>query len=109
MKVDELMIGDWVVLHNYPRGAIATPELGTYVKVSGIVQDSPNNGECRIEFNVGSKKDWDFLEDCFGIYLTPEILVKNGFVYQDLPFEDFYEGHGLQIHGGKYADGHSNW
>ncbi len=41
--------------------------------------------------------------------LTPEILEKNGFVYADLPFEDFYEGYGLHIHGGNYADGYSNW
>ena len=55
------------------------------------------------------KLTWLFSGQFQPIHLTQEILEKNGFVYADLPFEYFYEGYGLRIYGGNFADGHSNW
>ena len=87
MKTTELMIGDWVY-YWHPRKQYNVPMRITK-KLFSLVNE---------------------VDDSLSpIPLTPEILAKNGFVYQDLPFEDFYEGHGLQIHGGNYADRHSNW
>ena len=80
MKANELMIGDWVL----------DTRTGTPLRVN------PFMAELEVQ-------EW------MPIPLTPEILEKNGFVYADLPFENFYEGYGLRIYGGNFADGHSNW
>ena len=101
MKPTELMIGDWVLSY---------PEKG---RVDGIIclrEEHTADGKWMAIVHLGGNKyeqvNIGILEP---IPLTTEILEKNGFVYADLPFEDFYEGYGLHIHGGNYADGHSNW
>lgn len=90
------MIGDWV-LH-----------FGEVARIVGIRIDNYNNSPY---FKTNLHDTWyeSGVDGIEPIPITPEILEKNGFRYSDLPFENFYEGYGLQIHGGNYADGHSNW
>ena len=85
----DLMIGDWVMFNDKP------------CQVKGLHNDDTVT-------LVGYRSAY-YLIDAEPILLTPEILYKNGFVYADLPFENFYEGYGLRIYGGNFADGHSNW
>jgi hypothetical protein len=95
MKPNELMVEDWVI-----RKGVSKEPMRIYninVSAGTVYLDQDGRG-------VTEK-----FENIEPIPLTLEILKKNGFVYADLPFEDFYEGYGLHIHGGNYADGHSNW
>lgn len=74
MKAEELMVGDWV--------------LDTYT-----------NKPMRIEGINGSNPR--FGQDLEPIPLTPEILEKNGFRYNDAPFVNGWEQFGLTL----YRDG----
>lgn len=92
MEATDLMIGDWVRIAPY---------------------DIIDQVDCLLtEYAITSHGDsygyYDY-KDIKPIPLTPEILENNGFRYSDWSFAGFYEGYGLQIHGGNYADGHSNW
>jgi len=89
MKATELMIGDWIMADGVPAQILSLGSKGATI--------------------TGGLDKACYYDNMQPIPLTPEILEKNGFVYADLPFEDFYEGYGLHIHGGNYADGHSNW
>ena len=88
MKATDLMIGDWV-----------------YNTLDNAFEQVIELGEKQVMLRHRDIYDYHEIEP---IPITPEILKKNGFVYADLPFEDFYEGYGLHIHGGNYADGHNN-
>lgn len=89
MEAIDLMIGDWVMADGVPAQILSLGSEGATI--------------------TGGFDKACHYDNMQSIPLTPKILEKNGFVYADLPFEDFYEGYGLQIHGGNYADGHSNW
>ncbi|MBR1525173.1 MAG: hypothetical protein IJ640_00735 [Prevotella sp.] len=92
MKAEELMIGDWVNV----------AEFGIIDQIMTFTPDTAITGH---GYTCG-EYEYDRLAP---IPLTPDILKKNGFVYKDLPFENFYEGYGLCIHGGNFADGSSIW
>ena len=98
MRATDLMVDDWVFSAIVCR----------YVQVVEILNDSV---VCSNNIHIASSENTviSSYKNISPITITPEILIKNGFRYADLPFEDFYEGYGLQIHGGNYADGHSNW
>lgn len=95
MKVENLMSGDWVIRKGVPSEPMQVIDFNTY------------KGTVFLDFQ--GRGIIEKIENIDPVLTTAKILEKNGFVYQDLPFEGFYEGHGLQIHGGSYADGHSNW
>lgn len=92
MKAEELMIGDWVNIEEF--GII--DQILTFTPETAITGHGDTCGEYEYERLAP-------------IPLTGKVLTKNGFVYADLPFENFYEGYGLRIYGGNFADGHSNW
>lgn len=92
MKAEELMIGDWVNIEEF--GII--DQILTFTPETAITGHGDTCGEYEYERLTP-------------IPLTGKVLTKNGFVYADLPFENFYEGYGLRIYGGNFADGHSNW
>lgn len=101
MKATDLMIGDWVLISVW--GCKPFPS-----KVTSINYNS-YQGKDFVDWIDTEDEEEIGMYNVQPISLTPEILEKNGFRYSDLPFENFYEGYGLQIHGGNYADGHSNW
>lgn len=81
MKATDLMIGDWVqdtgpVLID----AISNEDICTYRNEYGYVTANPSNLK--------------------PIPLTAEILEKNGFVYNDIPFVDGWEQYGLTLYKG---------
>lgn len=92
MKAEELMIGDWVNIEEF--GII--DQILTFTPETAITGHGDTCGEYEYERLAP-------------IPLTGKVLAKNGFVYADLPFENFYDGYGLRIYGGNFADGHSNW
>lgn len=92
VKATDLMVGDWVRITPYD----IIDQVDCLLTEYAVTSHGDSCGQ------YGYK-------DIEPIPLTSEILEKNGFRYSDLPFECFYEGDGLQIHGGNYADGHSNW
>ena len=91
MKANELMIGDWVLMDmNYS-------------------EDDPMYTRLDYQpYQIQNGEDIDLAEEtnCIGdasvyqpIPLTPEILEKNGFVYNEIPFVLSYEQFGLSIYG----------
>lgn len=79
MKANELMIGDWVSCDgkNYQIA-----EIGGMVCIEA------------------EKELFASFEDIEPIPLTPEILEKNGFVYNDIPFVQSWEQFGLALYLG---------
>ena len=75
MKATDLMIGDWVSIK--PLSAYI------YTRRKIKIQDFANLHKM------------DFVP----ILLTPEILEKNGFKYNDLPYAQEWEQYGLSIYG----------
>lgn len=100
MKAEELMVGDLLQVN---RDGLCIKK-GTIVEVKGI--DADNKFESHIGCAICRPLDkkqldsgiWcDYLDP---IPLTPEILEKNGFVYNDLPFVQSWEQFGLSLHLG---------
>lgn len=90
MKATELMIGDWVFYN--PNVFIEDEYEPT--KEWRITQIS--NGE---DINLA-------VEECYKpIPLTPEILEKNGFRYDNSPFIQGWCGYGLLIYNGRVTVG----
>ena len=80
MKANELMLGDWV----------ETPDYVTRVETIG-----PHAVLCE-----GIVR-WLAIQEVQPVPLTPEILEKNGFEYNDMPFVMGWEQFGLTLyHGG---------
>lgn len=91
MKANELMIGDWVYStfaeHPCKVEGIEWVESGyAYVNISGV-----DGYKC--------------IESLSPIPLTPEILKKNGFRYDDSPFTQGWCGYGLLIYNGRVTAG----
>lgn len=78
MKVEELSIGDWVI------------DGENIAQITSITCD----GIIETTFN-----EYSNIEAIEPIPLTPEILEKNGFVYNNLPFVQAWEQNGLSIYG----------
>ncbi|MBR1809620.1 MAG: hypothetical protein IJ776_09585 [Paludibacteraceae bacterium] len=91
MKANELMLEDWVLYENTPKRILEIREE-----------------ECLISISPNAYR-LVHIDELFPIAITPEILNKNGFVFHDFVFGDYWECYGLHIYGGNYADGHSNW
>lgn len=84
MKSEDLMIDDWVSL---PSDAFA--------QVIGLASDG-------IFFKDGMGEGACSYDKIHPIPLTPEILEKNGFKYNDTPFVQGWEQFGLTLyHGGE--------
>lgn len=82
MKAKELMFGDWVYCEGQP-----TPDN---VMIQSIHEDGVwFQGE---EFEGAASYD-----RIFPIPITPEILEKNGFIYNELPFIQGWEQFGLTL------------
>ena len=82
MKAKELMFGDWVYCEGQP-----TPDN---VMIQSIHEDGVwFQGE---EFEGAASYD-----RIFPIPITPEILEKNGFIYNELPFVQGWEQFGLTL------------
>lgn len=109
MKVEDLMIGDWVCLKDKNLPIEKRYFKIKYLAISAGVSWVNQETNAPIGLRDGKSLIPVFRDEVYPIPLTPEILEKNGFVYADLPFENFYEGYGLRIYGGNFADGHSNW
>lgn len=77
MEAKDLMIGDWV----YSRQGV--PSRVTSITCDGIIETE--DGVSNIEIAEP-------------IPITPEILEKNGFVYNDLPFVQGWEQFGLVLY-----------
>lgn len=99
INIKDIMVGDYLRVNR--DGCI---KKGTIVEVRGIDADS------RFDDHIGHVSChpldhkhfdggvWcDFLDP---IPLTPEILEKNGFVYNDLPFVQSWEQFGLSLYLG---------
>lgn len=78
MKVEELMIGDWVNLNFDVDYKTGNPICG-HVQVAGINKDGTIDVDCTFD-NSKSMQDGWYLKLIEPIPLTPEILKKNGFV-----------------------------
>jgi len=77
MKENELMIGDWVCTEHD-----STPRQIDWIKT----------GEVGLFWNKVVTPPY-----LVPIPITPEILEKNGFVYNDLPFVQGWEQYGLTL------------
>ena len=80
----DLMIGDWVHDGLGEKGRIESLKCGQF------------GGDQA--FRVGKDK-FVMLSGAYPIELTPKILEKNGFVYNDMPFVQAWEGYCLSIYG----------
>jgi len=85
MKANELMIDDWVYNKNIDEPIQVYP-----VMFSQMFRSNPN----------ATTEDYNI----FPVPLTAEILEKNGFVWDNLPMEQYWEQYGLIIYpaGGGY-------
>ena len=81
MEKKDLMIGDWVLLTDGPARVISIAQDGIYF------EDKFGEGIC----------SFDKIQP---IPLTAEILEKNGFVYNAIPFVDGWEQFGLTLYRG---------
>ena len=82
MKFTDLMIGDWVYCEGQP-----TPEN---VTIQTIAEDG-------VWFNGSHYEGEASYDRIFPIPITPEILEKNGFIYNELPFVQGWEQFGLTL------------
>lgn len=97
IRTNELMTGDWVYMEAN-RGYEAQ-----YIQVETIPDASSKDHYGHIgAFPVGGDNDFRDIEDrhLFPIPLTPEILEKNGFRYNDMPFVQGWEQFGLTLYYG---------
>lgn len=92
MKANELMIGDFL---RYKQDFPHTHLQGKIVKVCGIRGRVDVRTIDDGNFHESEHPDW--LEP---IPLTPEILEKNGFQYNNLPFVQGWEQFGLTLYRG---------
>lgn len=90
MKPTEIQIGDLLTFEE-----CLNDEAYPVIKVTGILQDS---FFARID-DAKADDELDY-EGVVGIPLTAEILEKNGFVYNDLPFVQSWEQFGLSLYSG---------
>ena len=91
MEAKDLMIGDWV---QNPLGA-----KGWVKEIRLIPKDSDGFGGYYL-VDIAYSKDGDSYarleaKELNPIPLAPEILEKNGFAYNDLPFAQYWEQFGL--------------
>lgn len=82
MKANELMVGDWVYCEGQP-----TPDNVTIETIS----------EDGVWFNGPNYEGAASYDRIFPIPITPEILEKNGFIYNELPFVQGWEQFGLTL------------
>ena len=87
MKANELMLGDWV---KFPGGTIDKIVDLPYIEGKGICASFAASATL---FPISVEK----IEP---IPLTPEILEKNGFIYNELPFVQGWEQFGLTLTNG---------
>ena len=87
MKANELMLGDWV---KFPGGTIDKIVDLPYIEGKGIFASFAASATL---FPISVEK----IEP---IPLTPEILEKNGFIYNELPFVQGWEQFGLTLTNG---------
>ena len=98
ISANELMIGDWVKFtskYGYGTGQVVgiEPLEGTAEPTTFIIWKRDKEGNTK--FFVGVSKI------CVEpIPITPEILEKNGFVYNAIPFVDGWEQFGLTLYRG---------
>lgn len=93
MNAKDLMVGDWVYVTypTYPVPAIVeaiSPREGSVEGYTFQLRHKPNEVYL---VRKGMVKP---------IPLTPEILEKNGFVYNDIPFVNGWEQFGLTLYRG---------
>ena len=94
MKANELMVGDWVYMKAH-RGFESQ-----YIKVETIPDSSSDTHYGHIgAFPISDDMDFRDIEDSHldPIPITPEILEKNGFIYNELPFVQGWEQFGLTL------------
>lgn len=91
MKASELMIGDWV-----------QNQLGWKAQVQSIryVNTIKDEWEWLVKIGINNETFQNnlSLNEIGAIPLTPEILQKNGFVYNAIPFVDGWEQFGLTLY-----------
>lgn len=90
MKAEELMIGDYITFRDVQNDSNC-PKL----RVCGLIGDEvyvSNDGDPILDVVAP--------DDIVGIPLTAQILEKNGFVYNDLPFVQAWEQFGLALYSG---------
>lgn len=96
MKANELMIGDWMY-------AIDDNGEKHPCRVNDLKYDYINRRDdfCVDFFGTGYNPEWpDVTFNVEPIPLTAEILEKNGFVYNAIPFADGWEQFGLTLYRG---------
>ena len=86
MKAEELCIGDWVI---FPQGIDKIVDL-PYIEGKGLCASFATSATL---FPVP-------IEQLNPVPITPEILEKNGFVYNAIPFVDGWEQFGLTLYRG---------
>lgn len=90
MKAEELMIGDLVRIIDDDTDAFFDARVEGIDSLANIYATMPCD-ETAYPYSVDCAKP---------IPLTPEILEKNGFVYNDLPFVQAWEQFGLALYSG---------
>ena len=95
MKANELMVGDWVRVK-----APYFKKNKAYRVVE--VREHGYNGEATANIELPDEDEEASMtgEYIIGIPITPEILEKNGFIYNDLPFVQGWEQFGLTLFPG---------
>lgn len=88
MKANELMIGDWVYFIHTDKF-----DMYTYREKARITADDFARDSCILDAHYTP------------IPLTPEILEKNGWKFNDLPFVQGWEQYGITIVGNRITCG----
>lgn len=83
MRVEELSIGDWVVV-KLTKWDYDSPEETEPMRIRCIDNSDRKRAYADLEFSSGLYSTSAYIEDLRPIPLTPEILEKNGFVKSDL-------------------------
>lgn len=93
MKANELMLGDWVTFRDSLEEKQIIP-----VKIV-VLRDNDNDFLAQIDGDEMCD-ELEFNDEIVGIPITPEILKKNGFVYNNSPFVQSWEQFGLSLYLG---------
>lgn len=98
MRTTDLMLGDIITFKDSELDETPIP-----VKVIALGYQLMDGNENEALVQIGNDETCDIVtidDDFAGYPLTPEILEKNGFVYNDLPFVQAWEQFGLALYSG---------